>query len=94
MPPQVIRPEQPEFFYNDNFPGNFRPRPVFAKTVDPEAIRTTLNAYRDNFEAQKRFSRDLRMDITSTNKRIDRVLDYLCAVVVLSLLALGVAILR
>lgn len=88
----LIRADQPEFLYNEFFPGNHRPIPIYAKSVDPEAVRTTLNAYRDNFEAQKRFSRDLRMDLKAANKRIDRCLNWLVALALFGLITLGIAL--
>lgn len=69
MHPDVVLPNEPEFCLSDNFPGNLRPSPVWAKSVDPEAVRSTLNFYRDNFDQQRRYNREMKAELLKSHRQ-------------------------
>lgn len=90
---KVIRPNEPEFNYHELFPGQWQIPPANG-AITGDSVRTTLNLYRDNFERQKRFSRDLRTDVDAANKRADRFANWLVAFAAGLVIVLVVAIWR
>lgn len=90
--PKIVRPEEPDFHFHELFPGNMQPRPISAISLDPEAVRTVINNYHDNFKRQKRFDREMGDALEATNKRIDTVLNYLIVLALCLLITLGIAL--
>lgn len=90
--PNIVRPESPEFHFHELFPGNLQPRPISARSLDPEAVRTALNNYHDNFKRQARFDREMGDALDAANKRIDRCLNWLVVLALFSLITLGIAL--
>lgn len=67
---QVIRPNEPEFNFHELFPGNLQPRPIAARSLDPETVRTALNIGHDNFSQQRRFNREMNAALAAVNVKI------------------------
>jgi hypothetical protein len=89
----IIRPNEPEFNYSALFPGNLLPPPADG-LVTAEAIRTTLNLYRDNFERQRKFDRQFNQALEAADKWIKLLKNCVVFLGIAWLVTLGIALFK